>query len=53
MANRTRGRDFERRVRRISTAAQGAENARSAAARLSRERASSPTSVVNSPDGAA
>ncbi|GGU49679.1 hypothetical protein [Streptomyces violascens] len=53
MANRTRARDFERRLSRINAAAQGAENARSAATRLSRESVSTSASPVTSLTGAA
>ncbi len=53
MANRTRARGSERRLRRSRTAAQGTENARSAAARISGARAHRSTSGVGIPSGAA
>lgn len=53
MANRTRDRDFERRLRRIRTAAHHIEDARSAAARISRVRAHRSASGVGTPSGAA
>ncbi|MFI1189377.1 hypothetical protein [Streptomyces californicus] len=54
MANRTRARGFERRLRRSRTAAQGTKNARSAAAaRISGARAHRSTSGVGTPSGAA
>ncbi|MBZ3908357.1 MULTISPECIES: hypothetical protein [Streptomyces] len=51
MANRTHDRDH--RLRRILTGRQGVESARSAAARISRERAHRSTSGSGSAPGAA
>ncbi|WP_159047708.1 hypothetical protein [Streptomyces sp. WM6378] len=53
MANRTRARDFERRLPRINATAQRAETARSAATRLSQEHVSTSDSPVTSLTGAA
>ncbi|MFI5864675.1 hypothetical protein [Streptomyces sp. NPDC051546] len=54
MANRTRSRDFERRIQRSKAAACGAEQARTIVARLRPETGgarSNPASEANSPGG--
>ncbi|WP_328973492.1 hypothetical protein [Streptomyces sp. NBC_00239] len=56
MANRTRGRDFERRIQRSKSAACGAEQARTAVALLRRVPGgphSTPASGTNSTIGGA